>query len=133
MTTEEAKLVIRQEAKKWAELFTALAEGKIIARRMIDPVGTKYSWEQVHYITTDEKLENYCILLTPKTRRMTNQELADWLRDCPEEHREWKYKNGDTVFSEYPYNMNYANEEVGDILIRSNHGEWEEPLIKIEE
>ena len=28
-----------------------------------------------------------------KMCRMTNQELAWWLGECPNEHREWKTKN----------------------------------------
>ena len=67
-----------------------------------------------------------------KTRKMTRQELSDWLRDCPEEHREWKYKGGSNlVFTLDSYHESDASEPVETKLIRMNHGEWEEPLIEI--
>jgi hypothetical protein len=68
-----------------------------------------------------------------KTRRMTNQELVWWLRDCSEEHREWKCTS--TVYVNYyiSYIEKDANKECEkDILIRRNGGKWEEPLIEIE-
>lgn len=67
-----------------------------------------------------------------KTRKMTRQELSDWLRDCPEEHREWKYKSGSNlVFTLDSYHEGDASEAVETKLIRRNHGEWEEPVIEI--
>lgn len=61
-------------------------------------------------------------------RRMTNKELSMWLRDCPEEYREVKCHI--TVFSYHSYFEDYANEPVNeDIKIRSNYGEWHEPLV----
>lgn len=69
-----------------------------------------------------------------KYRRMTNKELSWWLRDCPEEHREWKrdfFKTGNLVYPIYEYYQNDANEKCDDdILIRRNGGAWEEPLIE---
>ena len=67
-----------------------------------------------------------------KQRRMTNQELAWWLR---EKHtREWKYKNGVTVYGYYGYEEKCENEEViSNILIREDGGEWREPLVEVEE
>lgn len=64
-----------------------------------------------------------------KTRLMTEQEVSDWLCQCPEECREFKYKNCSTVFKAYSYYENKANSSANDILIRRNHGEWQEPLI----
>ena len=68
-----------------------------------------------------------------KYRRMTNQELAWWLRDCPDEHREWSTKNADNlIYHIFDYVQHEANEECSeDILIRRNGGEWEEPLVEI--
>ena len=68
-----------------------------------------------------------------KTRRMTNQELAWWLRDSPEEHRECSMLNDDgSVFDRHIYYDEDANEPVKDgIIIRKNGGEWEEPLVEI--
>lgn len=67
-----------------------------------------------------------------KTRRMTNQELAWWLRDHPEEHRELKMSVDDPIIDSLYYYDNETNETVNkDIIIRRNGGEWEEPLIEI--
>ena len=67
-----------------------------------------------------------------KQRRMTNQELAWWLREKPT--REWKYKNGVTVYGYYGYEEKCENEEVlNNILIREDGGEWREPLVEVEE
>lgn len=69
-----------------------------------------------------------------KTRRMTNQELSWWLREHPEEHREYMYKSKadeHNVHIIYPYCVIEADEEVdADIYIRRNGGEWQEPLIE---
>ena len=63
----------------------------------------------------------------PKTRRMTNKELARWIRENP--MREWKYKNGVTVYGYYGYEEKCENEEIpSNILIREDGGEWREPL-----
>ena len=67
-----------------------------------------------------------------KQRRMTNKELARWIRENP--MREWKYKNGVTVYGYYGYEEKCENEEVSDnFLIRENGGEWREPLVEVEE
>ena len=68
----------------------------------------------------------------PKTRQMTNREFARWLRENPT--REWKYKNGVTVYGYYGYEEKCENEEVpNNILIREDDGEWREPLVEVEE
>ena len=67
-----------------------------------------------------------------KQRRMTNKELARWIRENP--MREWKYKNGVTVYGYYGYEEKCENEEViSNILIREDGGEWREPLLEVEE
>ena len=67
-----------------------------------------------------------------KQRRMTNKELARWLREKPT--REWKYDDDDGVCSVYGYREKNADEEVHeDILIREDDGEWREPLVEVEE
>ena len=67
-----------------------------------------------------------------KQRRMTNQELAWWLREKPT--REWKYMNGVTVYGYYGYEEKCENEEVpNNILIREDDSGWREPLVEIEE
>lgn len=66
-----------------------------------------------------------------KTRRMTNQELSWWLRDCPQERREVCREDEDTIYSRYIYRKCDADEEVPDFVrIRKNGGEWIEPLIE---
>ena len=66
-----------------------------------------------------------------KSRLMTEQEVSDWLCQCPEECREFKYKDCLTVLKAHAYYEDKANNPADDILIRKNHGEWQEPLIKI--
>ena len=67
-----------------------------------------------------------------KQRRMTRKELARWLRENPT--REWRYKNGVTVYGHYGYEEKCENEEVpNNILIREDDGEWREPLVEVEE
>ena len=69
-----------------------------------------------------------------KQRRMTNKELARWLREKPT--RELKYNNSgdDYVYSFYGYKECHADEEVNDItLIREDDGEWQEPLVEVKE
>lgn len=66
-----------------------------------------------------------------KTRRMTNQELAWWLRKCPEERREYKYKDCSNIHNTYNYYEDEAdNPCLDDVLIRKNGGEWQEPLVE---
>ena len=68
-----------------------------------------------------------------KTRRMTNQELSWWLREHPEEHREYCLEGETCVCFNYTYNSGHSNEEVDEsIRIRKNGGEWQEPVIEIE-
>ena len=66
-----------------------------------------------------------------KTRLMTHQELADWLRKCPEECREFKYKGNSAVIAYHDYYENEANTPVHDVLIRRSHGEWMEPQMEV--
>ena len=67
-----------------------------------------------------------------ETRRMTHQELADWLRDAPEEHREYRYAGDKDVYNTYDYPETEAKTPVDEnrITIRRNHGEWQKPLIE---
>ena len=63
-----------------------------------------------------------------KQRRMTSKELSRWLREKPT--REWKYKDGTSVYGYYVYEEKCENEEVlNNILIREDDGEWREPLV----
>ena len=63
-----------------------------------------------------------------KQRRMIHKELARWLREKPT--REWKYKDGISVYGYYGYEEKCENEEVpNNILIREDD-EWREPLVE---
>lgn len=86
--------------------------------------------------------ESECLFLKEpiKKRLMTNQELSWWLRDAPEEHREFIYffeedndKEHRSVHSVFDYIPGRSNEPVDSILIRSNGGEWREPYITEED
>lgn len=65
-----------------------------------------------------------------KQRRMTNKELARWLREKPTR----EYTDDRLVYSIHTYLEICANEEVdGYILIREDDGEWREPLVDVGE
>lgn len=73
----------------------------------------------------------------PKTRRMTNQELARWLMNGIKEgkHREWRIY-GSVVFNfgSFSYQIDEGSSPVNSaILIRENGGEWRLPLVEVEE
>ena len=65
-----------------------------------------------------------------KQRRMTNKELSRWLREKPT--REYKYKKGGYILCSKDYTEEDCNDEVEDILIREDDGEWREPLLEQE-
>lgn len=94
------------------------------------------TWTQNGKYQEGKPIDDFDIFFSKKktVRRMTNQELAWWLRDHPEEHREWKWNaDGASIDSVYTYNDNKAVAECGrNILIRSNGGEWREPVVEIE-
>ena len=76
------------------------------------------------------------IQIPEEKRRMTNKEVSWWLRDRPEEHRELRYfDDPDTfIYSYHEYKSSYEDVEVCDFVeIRSNGGEWHEPLINEKE
>ena len=67
-----------------------------------------------------------------KQRRMTNKELSRWLREKPT--REYKYLTSDYICSTFDYRGYVQDEEVSeDIRIREDDGEWQEPLVEVEE
>lgn len=68
-----------------------------------------------------------------KHRRMTNKELARWLKEKPT--REFKYGNSASwsVYSTFTYDEVDTDKEVRkDVVIREDDGEWREPLVEIE-
>lgn len=85
-----------------------------------------------HYVDSDCDLD-LVLEVSIKQRRMTNQELAWWLRDHPEEHREFIFcanKELHPVLQTFDYFAHEADTPANDVLIRSNGGEWHEPLIE---
>lgn len=64
-------------------------------------------------------------------RRMTNKELARWLREKPT--RECKCTSANYIYSVLTYDEDCENEEVHkDVVIREDDGEWREPLVEVE-
>lgn len=121
----------KEEAKYRADIYAAYADGKQIECK------AKYNQKGWMQMAKDEGLNftvfQYRVKPTPKTRRMTNQELADWLRNESQEHREIKKRGCGDVYQQLAYMEIEADKECGDVLIRRDHGEWEEPIIKMEE
>ena len=79
---------------------------------------------------TDYEAYRHCAEIE-KQRRMTNKELARWLRENPT--REYKFRNDSFIFSNYAYTVNSEDAEVcEDVIIREYYGEWREPLIEEE-
>lgn len=87
------------------------------------------------YLKTDTHVLDLLIKEEVKVnyRRMTNQELAWWLREKHSEHREYRTKGDDTVYPLFTYSDKTSSYTCAEnILIRSNGGEWHEPLVEIE-
>ena len=114
----------------WDSMGDAKEQRKVV---YISELGISYPI----FALTEDKLNTehfkHCAEIeSPKRRRMTNKELSRWLREKPT--REWKYKNGVTVYGYYGYEEKCENEEViSNILIREDGGEWREPLVEVEE
>ena len=76
---------------------------------------------------TDYEAYMHCAEIE-KQRRMTNKELAHWLREKPT--REIKYCSN-TIGCFYTYIEEDAEQEaVKGILIREDDGDWREPLVE---
>ena len=107
-------------AEYFNEVYPATIEQRDTLFQKIKEEG--YEWDS-------DKKELHKIKKEVKTRRMTIKELAWWLRDHPEEHREFKYKDTQKVDSHGSYNECDQNEECNqNIVVRRNGGEWMEPL-----
>ena len=66
------------------------------------------------------------------TRRMTNKELAHWLKEKPT--REFKYSSSRFIYTFHSYDENCEDEEIHeDVRIREDDGEWRKPLVEVEE
>ena len=82
-------------------------------------------------ITADDSVSDiymHCAEIEKK-RRMTNKELAHWLKEKPT--REFKYSSSRFIYTFHSYDENCEDEEIHeDILIREDDGEWREPLVE---
>ena len=109
-------------------------EKSYVIRKVVYIVKENYVLNRVITIDNDESdfdLYKHCAEIK-KQRRMTNKELALWLREKPT--REYRYKNGDFVYGEKNYRETVQDKEVTDnIFIREDGGEWREPLVEVEE
>lgn len=109
-------------------------ENSYVIRKVVYIVKENYVLNRVITIDNDESdfdLYRHCAEIE-KQRRMTNKELARWLREKPT--RESKCTIDNYVYSVHSYNENCGGEEVReDILIREDDGEWREPLVEVEE
>lgn len=82
--------------------------------------------------TSESRYKGCAEIEKQEQRRMTNKELARWLRLNPT--RECIYENGNYIYNHHDYEIIRENEEVSKyIRIRENDGEWREPLIEVEE
>lgn len=66
-------------------------------------------------------------------RRMTNKELARWLREKPTREVRDTGDSDSYVYSSHIYEEIYGDKEVDkSIDIREDDGEWREPLVEVE-
>lgn len=104
-------------------------------RKVIYFLGPKLTFPVVALSDDEISTENFkhCAEIEEiRTRRMTKKELSRWLREKPTR----EYKNSDyisrTVYSSFTYAEDCGDEEVaGNVLIREDDGEWQEPLIEV--
>lgn len=111
----------------WNSSFKNKGKAKVIY------VAENFEYPVMTIIDNDYCIFRHCAEIEePKTRRMTKQELAWWLRG--RFTREYKFSHKILVHSEYIYSEQDADILVGnDILVRENGGEWHEPLVEVEE
>ena len=106
-------------------------------RKVIYFHGTDMSYPIIALSDDETDTENFkhCAEIEePKTRRMTNQELAWWLRKKPT--REYKTTSNfyPIVYGEYTYLESESSDKVDiNIFIREDGGEWREPIVEVEE
>ena len=105
-----------------------------VKRKVVYILKENYVLNRVIEIDNDESdfdLYKHCAEIEePKTRRMTNKELAWWLSEKP--HRELKIR--DYIYHDYDYKENEQDAEVTDfLLIREDNSEWREPFVEVEE
>ena len=77
---------------------------------------------------TDYEAYKHCAEIEEQ-RRMTHKELSRWLRENPT--RELKSTLDDYIYSDHTYEEECENEEVCDVVIREDDGDWREPLVEV--
>lgn len=108
-------------------------EEEKVQRKVIYFLDSKSSFPVIA-LATDESITDiykHCAEIE-KQKRMTKKELARWLREKPT--REFKYSGIVSVYSTYTYDIEHEDEEVhADIVVREDDGEWQKPLVEVEE
>ena len=80
---------------------------------------------------SDYELYNYCAEIEAP-RRMTNKELAWWLREKPTREFKYNYCDDNCIHSYLYYYESSADKEVDEsVVIREDDGEWREPLVEV--
>ena len=125
-----ARILCTDLLKRDKEIVAAITGKKI----------EKYEYINEYYVNgryneDEETTEDLMLEIPVKYRRMTSRELAWWLRDHPEEHREvlvWcDDLNRSLITGVFRYSASVENLEVPDsVSVRSNGGEWHKPLIE---
>lgn len=104
-------------------------------RKVIYFLDTKITYQVVALNgdkTSIESFRHCAEIEDPEIRRMTNKELARWLRQKPT--REFRYGSSRSVYSTHTYDEDDEDGGVRiDIVIREDDGEWREPLVEVEE
>ena len=107
-------------------------ENNKVQRKVLYIIDKPITYQVIALIKSELSTESFmhCAEIEePKTRRMTNKELAWWLSEKP--HRELKIR--DYIYHDYDYKENVQDAEVTDfLLIREDNSEWREPLVEVE-
>ena len=110
-------------------------ENNKVQRKVLYIIDKPITYQVIALIKSELSTESFmhCAEIEePKTRRMTNKELAHWLKEKPT--REFKYSSSRFIYTFHSYDENCEDEEIHeDILIREDDGEWKEPLVEVEE
>ena len=111
-------------------------EKSYVIRKVVYILKENYVLNRVIAIDDDESdfdLYRHCAEIE-KQRRMTNKELARWLREKPTREVRDTGDSDSYVYSNHVYEEIYGDKEVDkSIDIREDYGEWREPLVEVEE
>ena len=111
-------------------------EKSYVIRKVVYILKENYVLNRVIAIDDDESdfdLYRHCAEIE-KQRRMTNKELARWLREKPTREVRDTGDSDSYVYSNHIYEEIYGDKEVDkSIDIREDYGEWREPLVEVEE